>query len=309
MIIPALLAIAAATLYALTNHIDKYLISKGVKHADYRSLLVVSTLIAGAVMSIIYFFVCGCSISFDWKSFLILVGNSIIVSFAYVLYFKSLSREDTTIVAIMFQLIPVFMLVLSPLILPDQTISPIQLVGGFIATLAAILVTYEPSKKRFAKGKLVTLGMMTLVSIAYAIWFILERYVTLDHDFNQMMFWTNASQFVVGALIYIFLKSFRKSFHEMVKSNGKTIIGLNLTNELLSSFGNVLSTWAGLMASVALVSFVSQSVQPFAVMGLGILLPLIFPKVEKEHVTKGETIKRVIAIVVCIIGLACIEFG
>jgi hypothetical protein len=63
------------------------------------------------------------------------------------------------------------------------------------------------------------------------------------------------------------------------------------------------------MASVALVSFVSQSVQPFAVMGLGVILPLIFPKVDKERVTKGETIKRVIAIVVCIIGLACIEFG
>lgn len=309
MILPAILAMIAATFYALTNHIDKYLISKGVKHADFRSLLLASTLIAGGVMTFIYFCICGFTISFDWKSFLILFANSAIVSVAYVLYFKSLSREDTTIVAIMFQLIPVFMLILSPLFLPDQNISPIQLVGGLIATLAAILVTYEPSKKRFAKSKLVTLGMMALVSVAYAVWFILERYVALDHDFNQTMFWTNATQFIVGILIYIFLVKFRKSFHGMLKTNGPKIIGLNLANEMLSSFGNVLSTLAGTMTSVALVSFVSQSVQPFAVMGLGILLTAFFPRIEKECTTRSETIKRIIAIVICIIGLACIEFG
>ena len=263
MIFPAILAMIAATMYALTNHIDKYLISKAVKNADYRSLLMASTLIAGGLMALIYFFICGCTISFDWRGFIILFINAIVVSAAYILYFKSLSREDTTIVAIMFQLIPVFMLVLSPLFLPDQGISPIQLAGGLIATMAAVLITYEPSKKRFNKGRLVTLAMMALVSIAYAIYFILERYVVLDHDFNQTMF----------------------------------------------SFGNVLSTWAGTMASVALVSFVSQSVQPFAVMGLGILITACFPKIERECVTKSEIIKRILAIVICVIGLACIEFG
>ena len=111
MIVPALLAIVAATFYALTNHIDKYLISKAVKNADHRSLLVVSTLIAGAVMSTIYLFICRFQISFDLRAFLILLTNAIIVTVAYILYFRALSREDTTIVAIMFQLIPVFILV------------------------------------------------------------------------------------------------------------------------------------------------------------------------------------------------------
>lgn len=309
MIFPAILAMIAATMYALTNHIDKYLISKAVKNADYRSLLMASTLIAGGLMALIYFFICGCTISFDWRGFIILFINAAVVSVAYILYFKSLSREDTTIVAIMFQLIPVFMLVLSPLFLPDQSISPIQLAGGLIATMAAVLITYEPSKKRFNKGRLVTLAMMALVSIAYAIYFILERYVVLDHDFNQTMFWTSATQCLVGVLLYIFAASYRKSFHKMLRTNGAKIVGLNLGNELLSSFGNVLSTWAGTMASVALVSFVSQSVQPFAVMGLGILITACFPKIERECVTKSEIIKRVLAIVICVVGLACIEFG
>lgn len=309
MILPAIMAMIAATFYATTNHIDKYLISKGVKNADFRSLLVVSTVIAGAIMSVIYLFVCSFSICFDWNSFLILFANSIIVTIAYVLYFKALAREDTTIVAIMFQLIPVFMLFLSPLFLPDQSISTLQLIGGAVATFAAILVTFEPSKKRFNKDKLIVLGMMTLVSIAYAIWFTLQRYVTLDHDFNQTMFWTSVSQFVVGVLIYLFLPSFRKAFHKMLRTNGKKIISLNLVNELLSSFGNIISTAAGMLTSVALVSFVSQSFQPFAVMGIGILITLFFPKIGREVTSKGEIIKRIIAAIICIAGLALINFG
>lgn len=42
---------------------------------------------------------------------------------------------------------------------------------------------------------------------------------------------------------------------------------------------------------------------------LGILITKLFPKIEGEKTTKKDIIKRVVAIVICIIGLACIEFG
>ena len=63
------------------------------------------------------------------------------------------------------------------------------------------------------------------------------------------------------------------------------------------------------MTSIALVSFVAQGVQPFAVMLLGILITKLFPKIEKEKITKIDLIKRTITIVFCIIGLALIQFG
>ena len=58
MIVPIILAMLAAIFYAATNHIDKYLISRAVKNADYRALILVSTIIAGGVMAIIYLFIC-----------------------------------------------------------------------------------------------------------------------------------------------------------------------------------------------------------------------------------------------------------
>lgn len=309
MIAPILLAIIAAIFYAATNHIDKYLISKAVKNADYRALILVSTIIAGGVMAIIYLFVCNFQLAFDVPSIILLFINSTISVLALISYYKALDRDDTTIIVIMFQLIPVFMLLLSPLMLKDQYINPLQLIGGLLITSAAIFLTYEPAHKKFNKERLITLAMMAFSSFGYAIWFIIERYVNQEHDFNQTILWTNITLFLVGIIILIFIKSFRKSFTKMLKNNGTKVVGLNLLNELLSSFSNVFSTFAGTIIPVALVSFVTQGVQPFAAMLIGLLITKLFPKIEKEKITKADIIKRVITIIVCVIGLGFIEFG
>lgn len=309
MVIPIILAIFAAILYAATNHIDKYLISKAVKNADYRALILVSTIIAGGVMAIIYLFVCNFQLTFDVPSILLLLFNSALYTISNIFWFKALDRDDTIIVVIMFQLIPVFMLLLSPLVLQDQHINPLQLVGGLLITLAAVFLTYEPTHKKFNKDKLITLVIMAFVSLGYAIWFVIERYINQSHDFNQTVLWSNITLFFVGLLFFIFIKSFRKSFSKMLKTNGPKVIGLNLVNEMLNSFGGVFSTFAGTMASVALVSFVTQGVQPFAVMLIGLLITKLFPKIEKEQIAKADIIKRIITIIICVIGLGFIEFG
>lgn len=260
-------------------------------------------------MAIIYLFVCGFSINFDFQSIIILFINSTLYTIANIFWFKALDRDDTTIIVIMFQLIPVFMLFLSPIFLSGQDITPVQLLGGGIITLAAILITYEPTKKKFDKNKLITLTLMSVVSILYALWFILERYVNQNHDFNQTTFWSNLTLFFVGIIIFVSISSYRNSFQKMLKTNGTKVIGLNLINELLNSFGSVLSTFAGTTASVALVSFTTQGVQPFAVMIMGILLTKFLPKTEKENITRKIIIRRTATIILCLIGLACIEFG
>ena len=309
MFIPILISCAASTSFAITNHIDKYLISRAVKNADYRALIVISTVIAGAIMSIVYMFICNFQFTFDLPAIALLLLNSALYVISLIFYFKGLSRDDPTIIVVMFQLIPVFMLFLSPLFLENQTITPWQLFGGFLVTLAALFITYEPSKRRFSKKRLVTLAMMTFVSLVYAVWYIIERYVNETHDFNQTIMWSNITMFIVGVFIVIFLTTYRKSFNKMIRTNGAKVMGMNFINEILNSVGGILSTLAGTMASVALVSFVSQSVQQFAVMIIGVLIAKLFPKTHKEKLPRGDFIKRIIAIIICIIGLGFIEFG
>lgn len=309
MIFPIILAVIAAVFYALTNHIDKFLISKAVKNADYKALILVSTIIAGGVMALIYLFICGFDLAFDLPSIALLLINSALYTVANVVWFKALDRDDTTLVVIMFQLIPVFMLLLSPILLSDQGITLIQLVGGLIITAAAILVTYEPAERKFDKSKLVTLAMMAVVSVLYAVWFIIERFINVDHDFNKTIFWSNVTLLLVGIVLFVLMATYRQSFQKMLRTNGPKVIGLNLVNELLNSFGGVLSTLGGTMVPISIISFATQGVQPIAVMVLGLLIAKFLPKIEREDTTKKEVIKRTLAIIICVIGLACIEFG
>ena len=294
-------------MYALSGHIDKYLISRTVKNADYRALILVSSFVSGGVMTLIYLFVCNFDVSFDFVGIMILLLNAVINVVALILWFKALSREDVTIVTIMLQLIPVFTLLIAPLILREQDINLIQLVGGIIIMLASLMVTYESSRRKFSKERLVTLALMTFVSLAYAMWDIIERYVNQEHDFDKTILWSNITLLLVGIVIVVFSKTYRKSFRKMIRSNGVKVVGLNLLNEFLFSFGGVVSTYAGTMASVALVSFVATGAQPFAVMVLGVLITKFFPGIEKEKITREDILKRTIAIVMCIIGLACIS--
>ena len=309
MIFPLTLAIIASLFSALVNHIDKYLISKAVKNADSRSLVLVSTIIAGGVMTLIYLPICGFRLSLDIQSILLLFFSAILFVIMLVFYYKALSRDDTTIVAIMFQTIPVFVLLLSPLFLEGQYIQPLQILGGLLVILASIVVTYEPDGKRFNRHKLITLLITAFAAFTYAIYFIFDELVISNHDFDQTILWYNMALFVVGILILIFIKSFRTSFLKMLKTNGPQIIGLNLVNELLNSFANVFLLMAGAMIPMALVSFVNQGVQVFMVMILGIVITKLFPKIEKEEITRADIVKRTAAIVVCVIGLGLIQFG
>ena len=309
MVIPIVLSLLAAIFYAATNHIDKYLISKVVKKADYRALILVSSIIAGGIMTLIYLFICNFQLSFDIPSILLLLFNSILYTVANIFWFKALNRDNTTIIVIMLQLIPVFTLLLSPLILQNQHISVLQLIGGLLITLAAIILPYEPTHKKFNPKKLLTLAIMTFVSLAYAAWSIIERYVNQDHDFNQTILWSNITLLLVGLFIFVFIKSYRKSFSKLFQTNKTKVISLNLINEILNSFGDVFSTLAGTLASVALVSFITQGIQPFMVMLMGLFITKLFPKIEKEKTTRTDIIKRTTTITMCLIGLALIEFG
>ena len=309
MVFPLALAIIASLLSALVNHIDKYLISKVVKNADSRSLVLVSTIIAGGVMTLIYLPICGFRLSLDIQSVLLLFFSAIMFVIMLVFYYKALSRDDTTIVAIMFQTIPVFVLLLSPLFLEDQYIQPLQILGGLLVILASIVVTYEPDGKRFSRHKFITLLITAFAAFAYAIYFIIDELVISNHDFDQTILWYNIALFVVGILILIFIKSFRTSFLKMLKTNGPQVIGLNLVNELLNSFANVFLLMAGAMIPMTLVSFVNQGVQVFMVMILGIIITKLFPKIEKEEITRADIVKRTIAIAICVTGLGLIQFG
>ncbi|MCK9282633.1 MAG: hypothetical protein M0P71_18605, partial [Melioribacteraceae bacterium] len=78
-------------------------------------------------------------------------------------------------------------------------------------------------------------------------------------------------------------------------------LSLNFTNEALTIVGNLLESFAMMLAPVALVLLVN-SYQPIFVFAIGILITLFIPKLSAEKIELKHLIQKIIAFVIMGVG-------
>lgn len=115
------LTLLGSFMWSCTNHIDKFLVSKTKGRNPVEALLIFSTLIAGLVslpFTMIY-----SRMDFD-TNLLSLVSIFFCINFNIVIIFLfwSTQKNDTTIVAAVFQMIPVFSFLISLLVFNEELV-------------------------------------------------------------------------------------------------------------------------------------------------------------------------------------------
>lgn len=301
MEIALILAIIAAFLWAVTNYIDKFLISHVAANGDWKGLIVVSSLIAGVVLLPVFIVLTRLQVIVDPIALLLIFLAAITYIVGTIFYFIALNKNDTSMVVVMFQLMPVFSFFLG-LIFLGETLSAKQIIGGIIVVLASMALTFESEHRKFSKSKLIALALMVASSLMYAVYFLLFRLTTLENDFNVMAFWFQIS-FLVTGLILLCVKPFRLSFKTLMLKNGKKTIALNAVNETLNLAGNLLVNFAILFAPMALVQTLN-GFQPIFVFILGLILTFALPKLFKEDTSKHTIIQKSICILISFLGIA-----
>lgn len=103
----------SAFLFAIGNHTDKFLVDDNREESSTESVMLFSTIVAGPIMLIAMLVYAGFSISFNPIMILLAILSAIVYTLANFFYFRALEKGDTTIVAAMFQLIPIFTFALS----------------------------------------------------------------------------------------------------------------------------------------------------------------------------------------------------
>ena len=117
------ITIFASLLWGITNHIDKFMINGIDKSgSSLKTLLVFSSLIAGLVFSPIWLIICKFSVNISIISLVSIFLASLVYITATYFYFKALDKNDASIVAIMFQMIPVFSYVLALILFKENLI-------------------------------------------------------------------------------------------------------------------------------------------------------------------------------------------
>ena len=204
------ITILAPLLWAITTHIDKYLLNKVDESAsNIKTLLVFSTLVAGLALSPVWIIICKFSISISMLSLISVFMASLMSVLALYFYLKALETNDASFVTIMFQTIPVFSYIMA-LILFKETLTLLQIIGSLIIILSAVLISFDIDKKN-NKFKFKAMFLMTLSSLCYSIYYICFDIAMRNGSYYSCAFWFQFGLLLMG-IILICNKSYRILF-------------------------------------------------------------------------------------------------
>jgi drug/metabolite transporter (DMT)-like permease len=292
------IALLTPVLHALTNHIDKHLLEKYLKGGEIGSLVLFSSLLAIIALPFAYF-IDPTALSIPWADIIILTFNGAFLILAYIWYFYALNERDTSLVAPLFQLIPVFGFILGYIFF-GETLTPLQILGSITIILGAIILSFEIHNNFKISYRVIL--FMTGASLVYAINAILFKFVTVsENEFWKMAFWDFAGKAILGIIIFAFISSYRKQFIEVLKTNSLPVIGLNTGNEILTTVGELALLYSILLAPVALVQVVS-GFQPMFVFLFGVLFAFLIPSFTKEDLSRKALAQKIFGIVIVVLG-------
>lgn len=301
-----LIALINPVAHAFINHFDKYLISKFIKGGAVGALILFSSLFAVVLLPILLIIDFGILSNITLFRAVILMVNGTFLTLAILLYLYALEHEEASIVAPLFQLIPVFGFIAGYFIL-GETISGNEIAAAALIIVGGAVLSMEfAGRKSKLKWRLVAL--MIGSSLFYAVNAVIFKSIAVDQGFTDSLFWDMLGKVLLGVGLFLGVKSYRDQFLNLLKSNRYTVIGLNVINEIIGLVGEVALIFAVLFAPVVLVQSVG-GLQPMFVFLFAILFTFLFPSFAKESFAKRDLIQKVLGIVIITAGVYLLDIG
>lgn len=295
-------SLIAPALWALSNHIDKILITKYFQNNSISTLILYSGFI-GLPSALLIFLFTQDVLFIGFINTLVSILIGAIYMCALISYFCALEKGEASQVAPLFQLSPIFSVVLGYYIF-DEYLSLDQLVGSFVILFGSIglVIKFNKLDKSIIFNKSIFL-LMVFASFLLSLEGILFKFVAIKDTFWATTFWMYIGFFIYTFALFSFSKRIRTGFFISISENKKKIIGLNLLNEIITLLGNLLFNFAIILAPIGLVYFVSEGTQPFFVFLYGVILTKFFPKISKENIQADHLIQKVLAIILMAVGV------
>lgn len=299
-----LIALLPPIFWSLTNHIDKYLLTKFFKGGAIGAVMIFSSSIAILLLPIIIVIQPSVLQNFN-LSYLLIALNGTLYLLATLPYFYALEKDDASLTVPLFQMIPVFSFILGYIFL-KETLNSTQIIGGIIIMISSIFISLNISDIKKMQMKWDVFGLMALSSILYALNFIFFKHFAVETDFLTTSFWEYIGFGLFGIFLLLFIKNFRNGFLNVLKQNKLKVLGINGLNEVFNIIAKIAFNYATILTPVTMV-WIINGLQPVFVFIFGILLTMLLPKISKEDISKKTLIQRIIAIVVITIGVYLIN--
>jgi len=284
---------ASEFIWAVTSLIDKIVLSK-----NYIRNPVVYIVLNGAMNIFLIFllpFVGFSSLSLI-NSF-IAISAGAMLSAGIVYYYKAVQHEEISRVLVLWQLVPIFVLLLSFLFL-RESLTAKDFTGFLFLISAGILISYK-KEVSFRMSK--AFWYMMVSAFFISIYYIASKYIYGITNFWNAFFWTRLGG--LTGLCVLLVPSIKKQFFgtlKIMKSKVKCLLLFKMSIDF-SAF--ILLGYAMLNGPIPLISALGSSSAPIFIFILTIFTSLYAPKLIKEKIDNKSILIKLFAIALVVIGI------
>lgn len=288
----AFYAILAALLWAVTNIIDKFVLSR-LESRPHLPFIVQALL--GGVVGVVLLVTHGVQ-PISSTEFMLLVVASVAFLFLNNWYFKAADLADMSQVIPLFYIAPALVALLAAIFL-HETFSAHVYFGIGLIVIGAILISIE----KFGQSKVGRRAFLYIggAVVADGVLEILMKVILKRQDFWTVFIDMRLMAFV---MLIPFIIHYWNEFTGVVRSQKRSLLGWSFVGELINIFAVLFGTIAIAGGYVTIVSAL-EATQPFFVLAFTVLLSLFLPKIIKESVDRNTVLLKFLAIISIFVGI------
>jgi uncharacterized membrane protein len=293
-------AFSGPVLWAISVHLDKYLVERFFKESNVAVLLVFTAFVGLLMLPFIWFYEPSV-IRPGAGSIAAMVFSGILYMSAMLFYLQALQREEASVVAPFFQASPLFGFVLAYFVLGEK-LSPMQMAGGTLIIVGTSIVSIRFGQGRAFKLRLAML--MLTCGLVLAVATLIFKIFAIKVAFWTTTFWMFVGEAVFGAAL-LMIASYRRQFVALMRANTTALLTINASNELINLGGGLGNRYALLFAPLSLVQAIGSTTTLFVFL-FGIVLSLFLPRFGRENLSGREMAQKGVAALLVAAGVALI---
>ncbi len=295
-------AFSGPVLWALSTHIDKYLVERYFKHGSVAVLMVFTAIIGALTLPFIWRFRPGV-VTLDMQSMTVIAVSGILYMSAIYFYLQALQTEEASTVAPFFQAAGLFGLILGYFVLGEK-LSYLQIIGVLLIIAGSVLLSL-----RFGQGagRLRTrlIILMLASALALALSSLIFKFYAVRDEFWTTIFWNFVGEVLFGVILLL-IASNRRQFKKMMRSNPAPVLYVNGANELINLGGILGVRYTLLFLPLGIVQAIGSTTS-FFVLFFGVVLSVFFPKLGREELGFANLMQKIIAISLVVAGVLLIN--
>lgn len=215
---------------------------------------------------------------------------------AFWFYSKALSTEEVSRIVTLFQLIPVFVVLLSAVFL-NEILGARRYMGIALIVIASVLISYRKASRKPFSGTLKFMVPFCLIIAAYT---VTNKTLVSHVNYWSVFFWNVLGTFT-GALSLLILPKPRKEIIETILAVGRKTVFTTFIGEGLYVTGTLCSLIALSLTDASLASSLF-GLQPFYVFFYTTILSILSPRILKEEINKEILLLKISAVTLMFIG-------